>query len=365
MFTDWESNRSHLLINPSYGEEQLNHFVAILDETKKFPGHLWLATSGSTVVKWVGLSKEAVLASALAVNTHLQSTSADCWIHSLPDFHVGGLGIWARSYLSGAAVSNYKKDCPGKWNHHQFYNYLQESQGTLAALVPAQLSDLVKDQFLAPPALRAVIIGGGSVSSELYEKAKELKWPILPTYGLTECASQVATADHQSPDLKILNHVEVKIEEGRIALKSPALLSVYARFEGNKIEVTDPKKGEWFLTEDRGRVENDHLVIEGRVDQIIKIGGESVDIAALEKKLQQLIAARVDGLEMTLLPIPDPRLGQVIHAATTRIENSVIEEFNSQVLPFEKIRQTHLVSNFPKSPLGKILRTELKTALGS
>ncbi|HEX6085416.1 MAG TPA: AMP-binding protein, partial [Thermoanaerobaculia bacterium] len=102
MDIDWLSDESHVLLNPrmpAAERERLQSFVTEL------PGHLWLATSGTTgSLKLTALSKRAMLASAAAVNRHLQSTASDVWLCVLPSFHVGGLGIYARAFLSGARV---------------------------------------------------------------------------------------------------------------------------------------------------------------------------------------------------------------------------------------------------------------------
>ena len=134
-------------------------------------------------------------------------------MHSLPDFHVGGLGIWARAYLSGAAVVDFKQAHPGKWQSQAFYQYIQQVKGTLSALVPAQIYDLAALECPAPSSLRAVIVGGGALLPGLYERAVALGWPLLPSYGLTECGSQVATAALESwqqkePSLQLLPHLK-------------------------------------------------------------------------------------------------------------------------------------------------------------
>ena len=144
MEIDWESGESYLLANPAYSACAKSNYAKIIEKGTAWPGHIWLATSGSTVLKWVGLSKQAILASAHAVNMHLQSDGSDKWALALPDFHVGGLGILARSYLSKAAVDNFKLDHQGKWEAQAFYDYLERKGSTLTSLVPSQLYDLVQ-----------------------------------------------------------------------------------------------------------------------------------------------------------------------------------------------------------------------------
>ena len=149
MLISWENDDSYLLANPSYPQEDQMRCQKILCAAADcYVGHFWLSTSGAS--EWVGLSKEALLASAEAVNRHLQSSRTDVWVNSLPHFHVGGLGIIARSYASGATCYDYKQDQPGKWCASDFCHYIEDKKCTLTSLVPAQLQDLVKLGWAAP-----------------------------------------------------------------------------------------------------------------------------------------------------------------------------------------------------------------------
>lgn len=365
----WESLESHLLLNSSYSKEEQKQFNEILKQGTAWPGHLWLATSGSVSPKWVGLSKQAILISAAAVNKHLKSGKEDCWINPLPSFHVGGLGIIARAHLSGAKIHDYKQIHPGKWKAEEFYRFLQEKKGTLTSLVPAQLHDLIELRFRAPAELRAVIIGGGALLPSLYEKSAALGWPVLPSYGMTECASQIATASLEGwkagclPSLQLLPHVSCKIQNGRFSFAGPSLLSTYAYLEKGGVRYADPKVDGWLLSEDCGSIENGHLTIHGRADAICKVGGESVDLALLENRLQTLKLQMGLKLEATLIAMEDPRLGHTIQLASDcpnkELLEPLIDAFQKSVLPFERIRKTHLVKELPRSALGKLLRQEL------
>lgn len=361
---DWEGSSSHLLLNPRYSPEEKAQFNQILIQSP-LSSHVWLATSGSSAQKWVGLSKQAILASAQAVNQHLQSDSTDCWIQALPDFHVGGLGVFARAHLSGASV----RCVNGKWDPHAYYRFIQENNGTLSALVPTQLHDLVTLGLVAPASLRAVIIGGGRLPDELYAQAKQLQWNVLPSYGMTECASQIATAELKGDSaLKVLPHIEVRtLSDGRLCFKGPSLLSVYAFCLPNGIEFKDPKEEGWLISEDRGCVENGFLTVFGRTDQMIKVGGESVNLAILETRLQDLrIKLKVE-TDMTLLAVPDERLGHAIHlvvaASSAESMQGIIDQFQQSVMPFERIRHVRCVPAIPRSALSKVLKKELLALL--
>src|SRR5690606_2345222 len=99
-----------------------------------------------------------------AVNEHLQAQPEDVWINPLPMFHVGGIGIHARAFLQQSKVFPFE----GRWNWQNYVAAIQKNKGTLSALVPAQLYDLVAAKIPCPSSLRAVIIGGGHLSDSLY-----------------------------------------------------------------------------------------------------------------------------------------------------------------------------------------------------
>src|SRR5207244_3174402 len=122
-------------------------------------------------------------------------------------------------FLNGAKMFT----TSGKWHVFQFHSFLIDSKATLTALVPTQVHDLVANKLRSPKTLRAVIVGGGSLNSELYDEARALGWPVMPSYGMTECASQIATANLKSPSLNILPHLTIKIVENKICIKGESL----------------------------------------------------------------------------------------------------------------------------------------------
>jgi O-succinylbenzoic acid--CoA ligase len=330
---DWLSAQSHVLLNPRMPEEERQRLESFVID---LPGHVWLSTSGTSgALKLVALSKDALLASAAAVNRHLDSDANDVWGNVLPAFHVGGLGIYARAFLSGARI----------------VSTIGEGV-TLASLVPAQVVDLVRSRQTAPRSMRAIVVGGGALSEELYRDARALGWPLLPSYGLTECCSQVATAKGDSPELLLLDHVEARIEaDGRLALRSDALLTGYATENG----FSDPKIDGWFITEDVATIDGRSLRVQGRSGDFVKIGGESVDLSRLDRILASL------GADAAVVAIPDDRLGHVIALAVASGDaDAIAAAFNARVLPFERARSVRRVAEIPRTPLGKIVRKRLQ-----
>jgi O-succinylbenzoic acid--CoA ligase len=366
---NWESDESHLFVNPARREiDSLS-----IEKLPQLPGHIWLATSGTSArgdeLKLVALSKKAFLASAASVNQHLDATSADSWFVALPHFHVGGLSIAARAHLSGSRVEHWSGILQ-KWNPEQFYRDLSRSNCSLLSLVPTQLWDLVNLQKRAPAFLRAAVVGGGALHADLYRRSRDLGWPVLPSYGLTECCSQVATAvldslrANGSPRLQILSHLDARTDEnGRLSLRSESLLTGFAIGTADRVRFTDPKIDGWFRTDDLAEICDRHLSFRGRGDDLVKISGEIVSQLALQNILERLIAEMEEPVEACVISIPDERrehrIALAIAAPDDSLGAAILEKFNREVLPHEKARNCFLVPRIPRTELGKVKRDEL------
>jgi O-succinylbenzoic acid--CoA ligase len=331
---DFESAESQVLLNPRMPAEERARLESMVPD---LAAHMFVATSGSSgVMKLVALSKRAILASAAAVNERLNVTSSDVWSAVLPVFHVGGIGVYARCHLSGA------RPLAMAWDARTF----ADSDATIASLVPAQVHDLLAAKLAPSAHLRAILVGGGAFDAA---PARAAGWPVLPSYGMSECCSTVAIED------QLLPHLEARCEpDARIAIRGTSLLTGYVTAAG----VVDPKIDGWFLTEDLGEISGRTLRVRGRAGEFVKIGGESVDLARLDN-----ILADIAGDSAAIVALPDVRLGHVIALAATANVAKIADAFNARVHPFERIRATYRVGEIPRSPLGKLLRTQLAVAL--
>lgn len=358
---------SIILFNPRISKEN-TEIIQLNLEKQSLKDHFWLSTSGTTSqnsMKWVALSKEAIRKSAEAVNNHLTITSDDRWIHCLPNFHIGGLSIWARAELTNSEVIDYK-EFNEKWDPIKFYDLCKESQSNFCSLVPTQVFDLINLNLKAPQHLKAIIVGGGMLTEMDYLKGRQLGWNLLPSYGMTECASQIATAslkslnEYKYPQLEILSHIdEVKINEADYCkIKSQSLLTCYAYINERGCRIEDPKRDSFFQTEDKVQINGKYIKPLGRSADWIKIGGENVNLF----ELNHLLSTIKNGLnftnDMLLIPYPDLRLGHVIHLVTTNYSSIdreiIIKEFNKKTLPYENIRNVHEIEEFPYTELRKV-----------
>jgi O-succinylbenzoic acid--CoA ligase len=182
---------------------------------------------------------------------------------------------------------------------------------------------------------------------------------VVASYGMTECCSQIATARPGSSELILLPHVDARTEvDGRLAIRSDALLTGYALFDDDVAAFVDPKVEGWFITEDRVELDGRTVRVKGRVGELIKIGGESVDLVRLDRILGEITP------DAALAPADDPRLGCVIHLFVAAGDaEAIAEAFNARVHPFERARRVHRVESIPRSALDKLLRKQLAESL--
>lgn len=376
---NWKDDESFILLNPRLPKAELSQ---LQDLAQKFqqPGHIWIASSGSSASatnssKLIALSKKAFLASAKAVNEHLQVSSKDIWIQTLPRFHVGGLSIEARGFLASNQIIKGLKD--EKWDPDFYCQAVEGEQATLSALVATQVFDLVHAKKKAPLSLRAVVVGGSSLSQSLYESAMDLGWPLLPSYGMTECCSQIATASlislrTRKPQLNLLSHIQAKISSDHyLMVKSASLLTGFAQLQNGIATWIDPKIDGWYQAQDLCELRNGVLTPLGRGSDFVKIKGEGVNLQKLQEILETESQRLVpdDWLSLALLVLPDERAQNQICLAyqgqnlTESDLKVLIEKFNQRVAPFERITASRRVTEIPRTALGKVAQGKLKETL--
>jgi O-succinylbenzoic acid--CoA ligase len=301
-------------------------------------------TSGSSGGrKGVRLTLDNWEAAARASMDHLGHGPDDTWLLALPLHHVAGLSIIIRSAYCGGGV----RMLPG-FDPVTFATHLRRGV-TVASMVPTMISRVLDVDPGPFQGLKAVLLGGGPIPDRLLERAHGSGLPVLPTYGLTETAGQVATLRPGQPlenKAYPLPGVLLRIEpEGRIAVRGPMVSPGY---------VGEPDRGaeDWLVTGDLGTIDDDGaLRVTGRADTIIVSGGENIDPAIVEAAV-----VRVAGVEEALVAgLVSERWGtEAVCLYVGKAEPSRVEAELRDILPGFMIPKRWLqVADLPLTPLGK------------
>ncbi len=338
-------------------------------------GQVLVETSGSSgTPKWIALSKQALLISAAAVNRHLQVADTSCWGLALPLHHVGGLGVVARAFEAACQIHHF----PNRWQAPAFQAWLGQHAVTHTSLVPAQVHDLVAAGLAAPPSLVAIVVGGGSLTEATGRAARQLGWPVLASYGMTEAGSQIATqglesleSSYLSAPLPILPIWQTRVStEGQLSIAGPALFSgsLARDHSGWKFR---PRADAWHPTSDRVDLTTSQLTPLGRMDAVVKVLGELVDPAAIESELLALANGALSPGSLAIAALPDERAGHllvpVLEAGTDpALVTAILHAYQNQAPGFRRLQAPVIVVSLPRSPLGKLRRAELAdVVLGS
>jgi O-succinylbenzoic acid--CoA ligase len=338
---------------------------------------VWILSSGTQSVgrvKAIGLSFEAILESAKAVNVHLQASAKDIWSVEIPGYHVGGFSIFPRAKLSRSKIVR-----GGEWKVERSVMKWRERRVTLTSLVPTQVFDLVESGLPVPKSLRAIVVGGGALEPAVYLKARELGWPLLPSYGLTECASQVATAALESldkkefPGLVVLSHTRVDFQQQRVLVQSlSACRWLATATEDGQFTLENPLRDGWFETEDLGEWKGvpiagrpQQIRILGRKDEVVKVYGVLVPLPQVESDLRRFCAGV--SVDWTVVALAGGREGARIILVSEKVANKsslevAVKKYNASVTGPFRIHEIK-TADIPRTSLGKVKRAELLESL--
>lgn len=317
-------------------------------------------TSGSAgAPKGVVLSRAAFAAAASASAARLGWTTADRWLLSLPPAHVGGLSVLVRCLIARRPAVLADAGDPGA-----VVRAVERHGVTLVSLVPPQLRRLLADGRRAPDGLRAVLLGGGPADAALLDDAAAAGWPVLPTYGLSETCSQVATVPPGTAPAASngvgppLPGVEVRIRHGEIQVRGAMVMDGYLPADSCAEPFTEDG---WLATGDIGAIdEAGKLHVAGRRDDVIVTGGENV----MPQEVEAALAACPGVREAAVFGLPDPDWGQLVVAAVVAgpgfDPDAARPLLDARLAPFKRPRRIVAMDALPRTPSGKVDRRSLR-----
>lgn len=328
-----------------------------------------LYTSGTTGrPKGVMSTHANHAASAAASRTRLGVAPDDRWLVALPLFHVGGLSIVMRSVLDGTPIVLHPRfDADAVWAA------IVAERVTLLSVVPTMLHRLLGAIARAPArhALRGVLVGGAALDAALHARARDAGLPIAATYGLTEAASQVATAAVGDPPGAVgspLPGTSVRIGDqdaagcGEILVAGPTVMAGYFRDPAATASVL---RDGWLHTGDVGCIDGaGRLRVLDRRSDLVVTGGENV----YPSEVETVLLAHPAVAEAAVYGVADPEWGRRVEAAVVLRAGAAFDATaldawcRTRLAGFKRPRAFVAVTSLPRTASGKLKRHALAAA---
>jgi acyl-coenzyme A synthetase/AMP-(fatty) acid ligase len=234
---------------------------------------------------------------------------------------------------------------------------------------PTQLQAALRalpSDYRPPSALKIIVAGGSLPKSVALEAASRLNAEIEMQYGSTEAgvvtAGPVALRGYAEGSTGFVCpgcQVEIVDENGRlrdrgqsgiIRVRTPWMALSY--LDGPNASVRDG----WFYPGDVGYfTASGELVVAGRQDDVINMGGVKLSAAAIESRLTQLPGVNDAGVVFLDMTGPIGRLAVAIVPATVawpELRERVLSQLGqpADVIAFDRL---------PRNEMGKLVRSEL------
>ena len=275
-----------------------------------------------------------------------------------------------------------------RFDAHRFLELSQAERVTHAMLVPVQYRRIMElpdfDRFdLSSYVLKSCT----SAPFPAWLKADVLaRWPggLIEGYGMIEGGATTILLAHEFPDklhtvgrvtpghvMKIIDdegHELPPGETGEIVGHSPIMMNGYHGKDDKTREV------EWFDAEGRryirhgdvGRFDEDgFLILMDRSKDMIISGGFNIYPTDLEAVLHRQAAVR----EAAVIGVPSDKWGETPFAVVVPVDRgadpqAILAEANAHLGKTQRISGIALVDELPRSPIGKVLKRELRDRFG-
>lgn len=277
-----------------------------------------------------------------------------------------------------------------KFNALKFLELAQEHRVTHAMLVPVQyrrILDVPEFDNFDLSSFRMKTCTSAPFGAEL--KAEVLqRWPggLVEFYGMTEGGGTCVLFAHEHPEklhtvgqpaeghvIKVIDENGVELpagQQGEVVGRSMAMMSGYHNQPAKTAEAEwySPEGERYIRTGDVGRFDEDGFMVLGdRKKDMIISGGFNIYPADLEQALSSHPAVR----ECAVVGVASREWGEtpaayvVLRPGQTATPEELQEWANERLGKMQKIRHVRVIDTLPRSPIGKILKRELREMFAS
>lgn len=346
-------------------------------------------TSGTT-----GLPKGAMVSHVnLEMNGYNQaiadgSRPDDINLVSTPIYHVGAVFMAVTYMMLGCTQVILPRFEPGLW-----LKAMAASRATVSLLIPTMINAVLNHPEFGRhdlSRLRLIFYGGGPMPPAVLERAMTgFRCGFTQGYGLTETleATFLVSSDHVPGAEGVVRErlrsagreavgAEVRIvddngadlptgEIGEILIRSRSVIRGYWKMpEESAAAIRDG----WFHTGDLGYLDEDrYLFVVDRKKDMVVSGGVNI----YTKEIEAVLFEHPAVLEAAVFALPDEHWGEVVAAAVVLRHGMAADaealqaHCKAHLAGFKCPRRFFFIDDLPKNPSGKVLKRELRRALGT
>ncbi|KAG6425265.1 hypothetical protein SASPL_115692 [Salvia splendens] len=388
-----QCNLPCILLNQSASNNPMLHSYSDLirsTPTTSFPDVMQsdaaaiLYSSGTT-----GASKGAVLthknfmASALMMTSDQEANeeSGNVFLCFLPMCHIFGLSalVYAQLQRGNTVV------VMARYEMNAVLRAIEQYKVTHLLVVPLVVLELSKKQEKVKEydvsTLREVMSGAAPLGKEMIEACSNIfpQAVVYQGYGMTEASGVISLENRRmfpshpgsvgplapSVEAQIVDSDTMKclspFQKGEIWIKGPLVMKGYLNNHKATAEIIDEEG--WLHTGDVGYFDDEgRLYIVDRVKELIKYKGFQV----APSELEDLLLTHPEIVDAAVIGLGDAEAGEipiayVVTSSMSSLTAQQVQQYIAQqVAPFRRLRRVIFTREIPRSPIGKILRKELR-----
>ena len=336
-------------------------------------------TGGTT-----GVSKGAMLshrnllgnvAQMLAMNTALLKEGEESILTALPLYHIFAFTV---NLLLFYQIGGHNVLIPSPRPPKNLQKAFEKYPVTWFSGVNTLFNALANEDWFkqSPPrGLKLSVAGGMALHGAVARRWKEVVGtPVVEGYGLTEAAPVVS-----------FNPVD-RVKEGTIGIPFPSTDVKLVDEEGNAVGLDQPGElvcrgpqvmlGYWNRPDETAKVLRDGWLYTGDVAQMdsdgyFKIVDRKKDMILVSgfnvypNEVEDCIANHPGVREVAVIGVPDEHSGEAVKAFVVKKDDaltpeSVIKHCRESLAGYKVPRSVEFREDLPKSPIGKIIRRELR-----
>lgn len=272
----------------------------------------------------------------------------------------------------------------GAFEPARFVAQLKRYRAHSTSLVPTHLVRLLRDvaraELASLDALRSIDVGAAAIPLETFEAAVDALGPKIGVlYGLTEApwsCYQGPEALAGSPGQRAARMrtagrpvfgCDLMIAEGEVLIRGAHVMQGYWK----RPELTREALQEgWFRTGDQGMLdEAGVLSVTGRIKEVIRTGGKSVQ----PEEVEQALCQHPGVAEASVVGLPDAEWGEIVAAAVVPAgvsaqaaaltPKALMEHCQALLSPHKRPKLIKLLDALPRSHYGKVQRAKVRAAI--